>query len=106
MGLYWRGAVLGSAEGAEGRADVAFKISFSVAVFWSCSFRRSFSSLIESEFFSSAASLASRSLTWRSFRSRKARWLFREVSDQTSLGEEEIGGEGCGGRGKAHAARF
>jgi hypothetical protein len=59
----------------EGFEDVALRISFSVAVFWSCSLRRSFSSLMEREFFSSAASLASRSLTWRSLRSRKARWL-------------------------------
>lgn len=67
--------MLGSAGECEGFPDVALRISFSVAVFWSCNLRRSFSSLMESEFFSSAASLASRSLTWRSFRSRKARCL-------------------------------
>jgi hypothetical protein len=57
---------------------VAFRISFSVEAFWSWSFRRSFSSLMVRVVFSRAVSLASRSLTWRSLRSRKARWLGRE----------------------------
>jgi hypothetical protein len=70
------GPVVG--RGEESRCEVwevALRISFSVEAFWSCSFRREFSALMVWVFFSRAASLASRSLTWRSLRSRKARWL-------------------------------
>src|ERR1700710_1637733 len=75
--------------------EVALRISFSVAAFWSWSFRRSFSWATFAEFFSRAASLASRSLTWRSLRSRKARWLgfVRWV-----CAEGSGGGGGGGGR--------
>jgi hypothetical protein len=54
---------------------VAFRISFSVAAFCSWSLRRSFSSATLTESCCRAASLASRSLTCRSLRSRKARCL-------------------------------
>ena len=54
---------------------VARRISFWVANFASSRFRRSLSVRRVLEWASRLLSLDSRSLTWRSFRSRKARWL-------------------------------
>lgn len=54
---------------------VARRISFSVCAFCRASFRRSLSDCSECALFSSSDSLFSRSRTWRSLRSRNARWL-------------------------------
>jgi hypothetical protein len=64
------------APGEPAEPPVARRISFSVLTFWRSRFRRSFSVAVCCWAASMAASLASRSLTWRSFRSRNARWLY------------------------------
>lgn len=60
---------------------MARRISFSVATFSSSRFRRSLSEASEVEDCSREVSFSSRSLTWRSLRSRKARWLWCRRSD-------------------------
>lgn len=53
--------------------DVARRISFSVFIFWRSRLSRSFSAVVLFRDCSRLARRCSRSLTWRSLRSRKAR---------------------------------
>lgn len=78
---------------------LALRISFSVWVFWSRSLRRSLSVCREEVVVVRRLSLVSRSRTWRSLRSRKARWLGRGSVLGLIIGEAVETWE-------AYAARF
>jgi hypothetical protein len=78
------------------------KISFSVAIFASSLFRRSFSLLRDVDCCSRVVSLASRSFTCRSLRSRKARWLKASIL----VGETLVHIGECKSTRKTYAALF